>query len=68
MLDWSVTDAELAQVEAHHFRFDLDLIEFLAAIDPNNGADHLWHHYHVSQVRLDEIRFLVRLGGLFSFS
>src|SRR4051794_7523638 len=40
MLDRLVTDAELAQIEPHHLRLDLDLVELLARVDANDRADH----------------------------
>jgi hypothetical protein len=68
VLDRLVTDAELAQVEPHHLRLDLDLVELLPAVDTDHGADHLGHDNHVAQVRLDEVWLLVGLGGLFRFA
>ena len=65
MLHRLVADAKLAQVEPNHLRLDLDLVEFLAAVDTDDAADHLGHDDHVAQVRLDQIGLLVGLGGLF---
>jgi hypothetical protein len=68
VLDRLVADAELAQIEPHHLRLNLDLVELLARIDADDRADHLGHDDHVAQVRLDEVGLLVGLGGLFGFT
>jgi hypothetical protein len=68
VLDRLVTDAELAQIEPHHLRLDLDLVELLARVDADDRADHLGHDNHVTQVRLDEVGLLVGLCGLFGFT
>ena len=68
VLDRLVTDAELAQIEPHHLRFDFDLVELLARVDADDRADHLGHDNHVTQVRLDEVGLLVGLCGLFGFT
>ena len=49
---------------AHHLRLDFDLVEFLAAVDTNDAADHLGHNNHVSEMCLDQIGLLVRPGVL----
>ena len=49
---------------SHHFRLNLHLVEFLARIDTNNATNHLGHDNHIPQVRLDEIRLLIRLSLL----
>ena len=64
VLDGLVADAELGEVEPDHLRLDLDLVELLAAVDADDGADHLRHDDHVAQVRLDQVRLLVGLGRL----
>lgn len=68
MLHRLVTDTKLAQIEPHHLRLDLHLIELLPAVDANHRPDHLRHDNHVSQVRLDEVGLLIWPGGLFGFS
>jgi hypothetical protein len=68
MLDRLVTDTELAQVEPHHLRLDLDLVELLAGINADDGADHLGHDDHVAEVRLDEVGLLVGFRGLLGFA
>jgi hypothetical protein len=68
VLDRLVTDAKLPQIEPHHLRFDLDLVEFLAAVDANHGANHLRNNDHVAQVCLDEVWLLVGLCRLFRFA
>jgi hypothetical protein len=68
MLDWLVADAEFAQIEPHHLRLDLDLVELLARVDADDRADHLGHDNHVAQVRLDKVGLLVGLCGLFGFT
>ena len=47
-----------------HLGLDLDLVELLARVDADDAADHLGHDDHVAQVRLDQVRLLVRLGLL----
>lgn len=49
---------------ANHLRLDLDLVELLSRVDTDDGADHLGHDNHVTQVCLDEVRLLVGLGLL----
>jgi hypothetical protein len=49
---------------AHHLRLNLHLIEFLARVDTNNATNHLRHDNHISQMGLDEIGLLIRLGLL----
>jgi hypothetical protein len=68
VLDWLVADAKLPQIEPHHLRLDLDLVELLAAVDANYGADHLGDDDHVAQVRLDKVGLLVGLCRLFRFA
>jgi hypothetical protein len=48
----------------HHFRFNFNLIEFLARVDTNNAPNHLRHDNHIPQMGLDKIRLLIRLGLL----
>lgn len=57
-------DRELAQVVSNHLRLDFDLVEFLARVDADNAANHLWDNDHVTQMRLDEVGLLVWLGLL----
>ena len=68
MLDRLVRDRELGQIMSHHLRLDLHLIKFLARVDTNDTANHLWHDDHVSQVCLDQVVLLVRLGVLLRFA
>lgn len=49
---------------ANHFWLDFDLVEFLAGVDADNAADHLWDNDHVTQMRLDEVWLLVGLSLL----
>ena len=53
-----VGDGELAEVVSDHLRAHLDLVEGLAVVDADLGADHLRHDDHVTQVRLDGVRLL----------
>lgn len=53
---------------ADHLGLDFDLVEFLAAVDTDDAADHLGHDDHVSQVCLDQVGLLVRLGVLLRLS
>ena len=47
-----------------HFRLNFNLVELLARVDANHTANHLRHDNHISQMRLDEIGLLIRLGLL----
>lgn len=49
---------------ANHLRFDLNLVELLAGVDTDDGADHLGDNDHVTEVGLDEVGLLVGLGLL----
>ena len=49
---------------ADHLGLDLDLVEFLARVDTDDGADHLGDNDHVTEVSLDEVGLLVGLGLL----
>ena len=60
---WLVSDGELAQVVSDHLRLDLDLVEALAVVDANDGADHLRDDDHVPQVGPDGL-WLLSGGGL----
>lgn len=44
-----------------HLRLDFNLVEFLSGVNADNAADHLGDHNHVTQMRLDQIGFLVGL-------
>lgn len=57
-------DRELSQVVANHLRLDLNLVELLAGVDTDDGADHLGDNDHVTEVGLDEVGLLVGLGLL----
>jgi hypothetical protein len=62
---WNVLrDGELSQVVANHLRLDLNLVELLAGVDTDDGADHLGDNDHVTKVGLDEVGLLVGLGLL----
>lgn len=61
VLDGTVRDGELSKVVTDHLGLDLDGVELLAGVDGDDGADHLGHDDHVTQVRLDGRRLLVRL-------
>ena len=68
VLDGPVRNAELAKVVADHLWLDLDLVELLAAVDADDGADHFGDDDHVTQMRLDEVGLLVGLGLLLSLA
>ena len=51
--DRLVSDGELSQVHANHFRLHFNTTEHLSIVDTNDGSDHFWHNDHVSQVGLD---------------
>lgn len=57
-------DRELSQVVANHLRLDLNLVELLAGVDTDDGADHLGDNDHVTEVGLDEVGLLVGPGLL----
>lgn len=44
---------------ANHFRLDFDLVEDLAVVDTDNGANHFRDNDHVTEVGLDNSRLLV---------
>ena len=49
---------------ANHLRLNLNLVEFLARVDTDDGTNHLRHDDHVTEVCLDEVGLLVGLGLL----
>ena len=49
---------------ANHLRLDFDLVELLSGVDTDDAADHLRDNDHVTEVGLDEVGLLVRLGLL----
>lgn len=49
---------------ANHLGLDLDLVELLARVDANDGANHLGDDNHVTEVSLDGVGLLVGLGLL----
>ena len=51
-----------------HLRLDLNLVELLAGVDTDDGADHLGDNDHVTEVGLDEVGLLVGLGLLLSLA
>lgn len=57
-------DGEFSKVVANHLGLDFDLVELLARVNTDDGADHLGDNDHVTEVSLDEVRLLVRLGLL----
>jgi len=59
-----VRDRELAQVVANHVGLDLNRGEDLAVVHADDRADHLRHNEHVAQVRLDDVRLVVRAAVL----
>lgn len=66
--DWGVSDGELTQVVAQHFRSDFNLVEGLTVVDTDDGTDHFWDDDHVSQVGLDNSWLLVFWTGQLSGS
>jgi hypothetical protein len=67
-IDDLLRDRELRQVVAHHLRLDLNRVEFLATVHTNHTANHLRDNNHITEVRLDSIWLLVRLGLLLGFA
>lgn len=57
-------DGELSQIVTNHLGLDFDLVEFLARVDTDDGADHLRDNNHVTEVGLDEVGLLVGAGLL----
>lgn len=49
---------------ANHFGLNFDLVEGLARVDTDDGADHLGDNDHVTEVGLDEVGLLVGAGLL----
>lgn len=49
---------------ANHLRLDLHLVELLARVDADDGANHLGDDNHVAEMGLDEVGLLVGLGLL----
>ena len=68
MLHRLITNTKLAQIEPHHLRLNLHLIELLPAIDANDAANHFRHDNHVAEVGFDEVGLLVGFGVLFGFA
>jgi len=64
VLDRLVRDRELGEVVTNHLGLDLNLVELLAGVNANDGADHLGDDNHVTEVGLDELGLLVGLGLL----
>ena len=63
-----LADTEFPQIKPHHLRLNFHRVELLPIVDSNHAADHLRHHNHVPQVRLHQVRFLVRFGFLLRFA
>jgi len=52
----------------HHLRLNLHLIKNLPRIDSHHTPNHLRNHNHISQMRLHQIRLLIRFRLLFCFA
>ena len=63
MADGSVSDGEFSKVESYHFRLNVNQVEHLAVVDSSSGANHFRDDDHVSEVSLDDSRFLERTSG-----
>lgn len=59
---------KLGKIVPHHLRFNLYGVELLPRVDTNHASNHLRHNDHVPQMRLDGVRFLIRLGFLLRLS
>jgi len=59
VLDGSVRAGELAKIVACHLWLYLDRVEDLSVVYSDNRPNHLGHHNHVPQVRLDNGRLLI---------
>ena len=63
-----ISNGELAQIMANHFRLDFDLVEGFSVVDSNDGPDHLGHNNHVAEMGLDQGWLLVGSSCLFGFT
>lgn len=61
---YSLRDRKLPQIVTNHLRLNLNLIKLLSTVDTNNTTNHLGHHNHISQMRLNQIRLLIRTSFL----
>jgi hypothetical protein len=54
VLDGLVGDGELSEVVSNHLGLDFNLVEGLAVVHTDDGADHLRDNNHVAEVSLDD--------------
>eukprot|EP00967_Tisochrysis_lutea_P027869 scaffold32377_cov34-Tisochrysis_lutea.AAC.6 len=59
-----IRHGELAKVHADHVSLDLNRGEHLALVDTNDGPNHLGDDDHVAQMRLHNVRLVVRAAVL----
>ena len=62
--DGAVREGELGEVAADHLTLDFDVLEGASGVDGDDGADHLGHDDHVTEVGLDRGGLLADLGEL----
>ena len=65
MLDRLVGDGELSKVVANHLRLNLNHVEGLAIVDPDDAPNHLRDYDHVAEVSPHRLRLLTRGRILF---
>jgi len=59
MFDRLVRDRKFTEIVSGHLRLDLNGIENLPVIYPNNRPNHLWDDDHIAKVSLNNRRFLI---------
>ena len=67
VLDGLVGDGELGEVVANHLGLDLNLVEGLAVVHPNDAAYHLGYYDHVSEVSPHRLGLLTSRCVFFLF-
>ena len=66
--DGAVRESEFGEVVTDHFTLNFDVLEGVAVVDGNDGADHLGHDDHVTEVSADGRGLLTDLGELLSLA
>lgn len=62
MFNGLVGDGKFRKIVTDHFRLDLNLIEGLAVVNPNDASNHFRNDDHVPQVGPHRLRLLTRRG------
>jgi len=68
MLDRLVRNGKFTKVVASHLRLDLNRVEHLPVVYPNNGPNHLRDDDHITKMGLYNSRLLIRRRLLLGFS